>query len=211
VVGVVKDVQMSDPTPSAVSVGAYYMPQAQSSNNIFSMALVARTSLDPDAFFAQARKQIAAIDPELPLYSTDTMEALMSQGFVGRRVPMLVAGAFGVVALLLAALGIYGVLAYGVAERRREIGIRMALGSTAGHVFGLVLGDGATITAAGLAFGLAGGYALSSAMNSVLFGVAATDARVLAGVVALLAVVALVATFVPARRASRVNPIEALQ
>ncbi len=209
VVGVVKEVQMSDPTPSSVPVGAYYMPQAQVSDN--GMVLVLRTGLDPDAVIAQARKQITAIDPELPLYSADTMEALMTQGFVGRRVPMLIAGAFGVVALLLAALGIYGVLAYGVAERRREIGIRMALGSTAREVFGLVLGDGAKITGVGLALGLAGGLALSRAMNSVLYGVTATDVRVLAGVVLLLAVVALVATFVPARRASRVSPIEALQ
>jgi ABC-type antimicrobial peptide transport system permease subunit len=124
---------------------------------------------------------------------------------------MLIAAAFGLVALLLAALGIYGVLAYGVAERRREIGIRLALGSTAREVFGLVLGDGAKITVVGLALGLAGGFGLSRVMTSVLYGVTATDARVLAGVVALLALVALVATFVPARRASRVSPIEALQ
>jgi ABC-type antimicrobial peptide transport system permease subunit len=124
---------------------------------------------------------------------------------------MLIAGGFGLVALLLAALGIYGVLAYGVAERRREIGIRMALGSSARQVFGLVLGDGAKITVAGLVVGLAGGLALSGVMDRVLFGVTATDARVLGGVALLLALVALVATIVPARRAAKVNPMNALQ
>jgi predicted permease len=209
VVGVVKNVQMNDPSPSRIAVGAYYIPVAQDSSN--AMLLVTRTTMDRDAFIAQARKQIAAIDPELPLYSAETMDELMEQGFVGRRVPMLVAAAFGVVALLLAALGIYGVLAYGVAERRREIGIRMALGSSARQVFGLVLGDGAKITAAGLALGLAGGVALSGVMDRVLYGVAATDIRVLAGVALVLAVVALIATVVPARRAAKVNPINALQ
>jgi predicted permease len=209
VVGVVQNVQMSDPSPSVVPIGAYYMPLAQDPSSAF--MLVARTSLDTDAFIGQARKQIAAIDAELPLYSTETMETLMEQGFVGRRVPMLIAGAFGIVALLLAALGIYGVLAYGVAERKREIGIRMALGSTARQVFGLVLGDGAKITVAGLALGLAGGVALSGVMERVLFGVAATDARVLGAVAVILALVALVATVVPARRASKVNPMTALQ
>ena len=209
VVGVVKTVQMQDPTPSVNAVGAYYMPSAQDPDNY--MVLVARTPQDSDAFLAQARKQIQAIDPELPLYGSSTMETLMDQGFVGRRVPMLVAGAFGIVALLLAALGIYGVLAYGVAERKREIGIRMALGSTTREVFGLVLGDGVKITAAGIVLGLAGGFALSGVINRVLYGVTATDTRVLMGVVLLLALVALVATFVPARRASKVSPLTALQ
>jgi predicted permease len=209
VVGVVKNVQMSDPSPSNVPVGAYYMPQAQDPSA--AMMLVARTSLDRDAFVAQARRQIAQLDPELPLYSAETMEDMMDEGFVGRRVPMLIAGAFGLVALLLAALGIYGVLAYGVAERRREIGIRMALGSSARQVFGLVLGDGAKITIAGLVVGLAGGLALGGVMDRVLFGVTATDARVLGGVALVLALVALVATVVPARRAANVNPINALQ
>jgi len=209
VVGVVKNVQMNDPSPSRIAVGAYYIPVSQDATN--GMMLVTRTTMDRDAFVAQARKQIAAIDPELPLYSAETMDELMEQGFVGRRVPMLVAAAFGVVALLLAALGIYGVLAYGVAERRREIGIRMALGSSARQVFGLVLGDGAKITVAGLALGLAGGVALSGVMDRVLFGVTATDVRVLGGVALVLSVVALVATVVPARRAAKVNPISALQ
>ncbi len=209
VVGVVKNVQWNDPSPSRISVGAYYIPVAQDPTN--GMVLVTRTTLERDAFVTQARKQIAAIDPDLPLYSAETMTDLMEQGFVGRRVPMLVAGAFGLVALLLAALGIYGVLAYGVAERRREIGIRMALGSSTRQVFGLVLGDGAKITVAGLVLGLAGGVALSGAMDRVLYGVRATDIRVLGAVALVLAVVALVATVVPARRASKVNPINALQ
>ena len=169
--------------------------------------LVVRTALDPDAFINQVRKQIAAIDPELPLYSIDTMEARLDEGFVGRQVPMLVAAAFGVVALLLAALGIYGVLAYGVAQRRREIGIRMALGSTTREVFGLVLRRrdqdrrrSASSPGAVMA------YFVGRAMQTQLYEVRATDPTVAGLVVALLVVVALIATLVPARRAAKVNP-----
>ena len=123
---------------------------------------------------------------------------------------MLVAAAFGVVALFLAALGIYGVLAYGVAQRRREIGIRMALGSTTREVFGLVLGDGLRIVGVGLVAGLVMAYFVGRAMQTQLYEVRATDPTVVGLVMLLLAVVALIATLVPARRAAKVSPTVAL-
>ncbi len=123
---------------------------------------------------------------------------------------MLIASAFAGVALLLAAIGIYGVLAYGVSQRRREIGIRMALGSTAQRIFQLVIGDGLRIVIVGLMLGLVGGVFVGRAMEQRLFQVRPTDPWVLSAVVGILAIVALAATLVPARRAAKVNPIQAL-
>jgi len=208
VVGVVKEVQMGDPVSDYRAVGAYYMPHSQVASS--GVALVVRTAAEPDAFIGQVRKQIAAIDPELPLYSIDTMETRIDDGFLGRKVPMLVAAAFGAVALFLAALGIYGVLAYGVAQRRREIGIRMALGSTAREVFGLVLGDGLRIVGIGLLAGLVMAYFVGRAMQTQLYQVRATDPTVVGLVILLLAAVALIAMLVPARRAAKVSPTVAL-
>ena len=119
---------------------------------------------------------------------------------------MLIAVAFGVVALFLSAIGIYGVLAYGVTQRRREIGIRMALGSTRGQIFGLVLGDGARIVGIGVALGLAGAYFVGKAMEKQLFQVAPSDPWVIATVIVTLSAIALIAVVIPARRAARVNP-----
>jgi predicted permease len=208
VVGVVKEVQMEDPTAEIKRVGAYYIPHSQDPSN--GNVLTVRTTTDSDAIMGQVRKVIASIDPELPLYSINTMETRLDDGFIGRRVPMLVAAAFAIVALFLAALGIYGVLAYGVAERRREIGIRMALGSSARQINALVLGDGARIVGVGLAIGLVLAYFVGRAMQAQLYEVQSTDPTVVGMVIGVLAVVALIATLVPARRASKVSPTVAL-
>ncbi len=208
VVGVVKTVQMADPSSTFIPVGSYYMPVTQDSAHGLMLAI--RTRTDPGSVMPAVRQKINPIDPDLPLYGVATMRSRMDDQFTGRRVPMLVGLGFGVAALLLAAIGIYGVLAYGVAQRRREIGIRMALGSTARDAFRVVLADGVRIVGVGLALGLAGAYFVGRAMRSQLFGVQPTDPRVVALVVAVLAVVALAAMIVPARRASRVNPLIAL-
>lgn len=208
VVGVVKDVQIHGIGLDREPVGAYYFPMSQSPNR--GMALVVRTAGDPEALIPSLRSALAGIDPELPLYNIRTMGARVDESLLPRRVPMFLAMAFAGVALLLAAVGIYGVLAYGVTQRQREIGIRMALGSTAGNVFGLVLTEGAKIIGAGLALGLAGTALLAQAIGSLLYGVQPMDPLVIASVAGALVVVAFVAVLIPARRASRVSPLTAL-
>jgi len=138
------------------------------------------------------------------------MEERLDRSLVQRRVPMVIAMAFGVVALFLAAIGVYGVLAAQVTERRREIGIRMALGSSASDVFRLVMRDGARMALLGIVAGCAGTAGLARLMAGLLYGVRPTDPVVVGGVALLLATVALVATWLPARRAARVNPAVAL-
>jgi predicted permease len=208
VVGVVKEVQLTGLASNDRKVGAYYFPATQQPSH--GMIVAVRTRGTPEALVESIRKTIAAIDPSLPLFDTHTMAERLDSSLVSRRVPMLLAAGFGIVALLLSAIGIYGVLAYGVAQRRREIGIRMALGSTARDVFGLVLGDGAKIIGVGLALGLAGSYVAGRAMKGLLYGVQPMDPRVLGVVAITLATVALLATMIPARRAAKVNPLVAL-
>jgi predicted permease len=208
VVGVVKEVSILGPDSPFAPVGAYYFPFSQSPSRSVYLAL--RTTMDPESVVNTLRAKIAAIDSELPLYGVRTMVQRMDNSLISRRVPMLLAIAFASVELLLAAIGVYGVLAYQVAQRRREIGIRMALGSTTREVFSLVLRDGIKIAAAGLTAGLVGTYFVSRAMASLLYNVAPMDPFVVGTVAFVLTSVALAATFIPARRASKVNPLTAL-
>jgi putative ABC transport system permease protein len=145
---------------------------------------------------------------ELPFYNVLSMRARVEESVAGRRTALAVA--FAVIALLLATIGIYGVLAYQVTQRTREIGIRMALGSDARRVFALVLGEGAGLLAIGFAVGLAGAFAMRRALQGELYGVDPMEPRVAAGVAGMLAVVALVACALPARCASRIDPVIAL-
>ncbi len=188
--------------------GAYYFPYRQRPQR--GMGLAVRTAGDPAAMTGSVRRALAAIDSELPLYNVRTMEERTSESLVDRRTPTLLAGGFAVVALFLAAIGIYGVLAYQVSQRRREIGIRMALGAGAPRIFGLVLWEGAAIVGLGALIGLAGAYLLRQTIESELYGVAAMDPLVVAIVGAVLLAVALVACIVPARRASKTDPVVAL-
>jgi predicted permease len=208
VVGVVKDVQYDGLATGKTSVGTYYFPYAQSPVN--SMGLLVRTSRPGEVIVPELQKAIASLDPMLPLYAVHTMDEYVSDALISRRVPMLLAMAFAGVSLFLSAIGIYGVLAYGVAQRRREIGIRLALGSTSREVFGLVLSDGLKIVAAGLVLGLGGLIALRQALSAVLFGVTPMDPIVIASVAGALSAVALLAMVIPAQRAASVNPASAL-
>lgn len=208
VVGVVDDVTMFGLADEDRRVGAVYYPAMQTLPAQF--AFVARTSLDPEPIVAAMRREISVIDPELPFYDVQPMTQRIDESLVARRMPMLLAMAFGTVALFLSAIGIYGVLAYQVAQRRREIGIRMALGSTMSAVFGLVVRDGARIVAIGLAAGLAGAFATAKYIETQLFGIEPLDPMVIAGVALLLGVVSFLAVAIPARRAARVNPMVAL-
>ncbi len=208
VVGVVREVQHRELAAATEPVGTYYFPWAQSPDRTLFLAM--RTTVTPESVVNSLRTKIAAIDPEVPVFGVRTMVERMDESLVGRRVPMLLAIAFAGVALFLSAVGVYGVLSYQVSQRRREIGIRMALGSTTREVFTLVLRDGLTIAAAGLVFGLVGTYFVGQTMQSLLFDVAPMDPLVVGLVAALLTMVAIAATLIPARRASRVSPLTAL-
>jgi len=208
VVGVVANVHLTGLTPKDAPVGAYYFPYAQQQAR--SIVIAVRTARDPEAVITPLRSALASIDRELPLYDVRTMEERLDRSLVQRRMPMVIATAFGAVALFLAAIGVYGVLAAQVTERRREIGIRMALGSSASDVFRLVLRDGARMTLVGIVVGLAGTAAVARLISGLLYGVRPTDPVVIGGVAILLATVALVATWLPARRAARVNPAAVL-
>jgi predicted permease len=188
--------------------GAYYFPHRQRS--LRGMGLAVRTSGEPKALVDQLRRAVAQVDRELPLYNIRTMGERTSETLVDRRTPTLIAGGFAVVALFLAAIGIYGVLAYQVSQRRREIGIRMALGAGAPRIFALVLSEGAIIVTIGASLGLVGAFFLRRTLESVLYGVSAMDAGVVIAVATLLALVAMLACVIPARRAARTDPTVAL-
>ncbi len=159
---------------------------------------------------AAVRHEVAQIDPELPFYGVRTMEDRLSASLVDRRTPTLLATGFAAVALFLAAIGIYGVLAYQVTQRRREIGIRMALGADTGSIFGLVLREGGAIVLFGATFGMIGAFLLRQTLQAQLYEVGAMDPRVVGAVAGMLALVALAACLLPARRAARTDPMIAL-
>ena len=208
VVGVVKEVQFDGLATSTLPVGSVYIALAQSP--IRGFALVIKSSIDGASTVSSIRAAVAAIDPTLPFYSVKSMGQYVDEALLPRRIPMLLAGGFAVVALLLSAIGIYGVLAYGVAQRRREIGIRLALGSTGMEVFRLIIREGATIVGVGVALGFAGLVALRHALTAVLYNVTPLDATVLVSVTGGLALVAFFAMVIPARRAAHVSPSTAL-
>jgi putative ABC transport system permease protein len=208
IVGVVGDVKLTGLVDTDERAGTYYFPAAQSP--IRSVAFALKAEATPDSLIAPVRREIAQIDPELPLYGVEPMARRLDQSLLDRRAPMLLAVSFGAVALLLSAIGIYGVLAYQVAQRTKEIGIRVALGSDAARIFALVLREGAAIVGLGLALGVAGAVAVKRALETQLYGVSALDPRVLSVVVVLLAVVALAASIMPAWRAARIDPIRVL-
>ena len=208
VVGVVGETKMAGLVTSDTRLGTYYFPLPQ--DDLRTMTLAIRTKGDPLAVTSAVRQALASIDPELPLYSVKTMDDRIGESLSDRRTPMMLAAMFALVALFLAAMGLYGVLAYQVAQRRKEIGIRMALGSEPRGIFTLVLREGITLLAAGLVVGLGGAFAIRRAMESQLYGVSAMDPLVLAGVAGVLGSVAVTACAIPARRASRIDPTAAL-
>ena len=151
------------------------------------------------------------MDRAQPVYQIETVEELLRDQVSGTRLVAALMGLFSVVAVLLAGVGIYGVVAWSVAERTHEIGVRMALGAARSSVFSLVLRRAMLLAVAAVAAGAAAAYALARVLASVIYGVSPTDAGVFTGVAALLAMVAFAATWIPARRATRVDPVEALR
>jgi ABC-type antimicrobial peptide transport system permease subunit len=208
VVGVIGDMKLQNLVEGQHAVGAYYFPMAQEASRGLTFAI--RTAGDPHALSNSVRSAINAIDRELPVFDLQTMDERTERSLANRRSPVLLSLSFGGVALLLSAIGIYGVLAYLVTQRRKEIGIRIALGSSAAAIFELVLKEGVLLVAAGFVFGGIGAAALRRSLESELFGVTATDPVVLITVTAVLALVALTACALPARRATKIDPIVAL-
>jgi predicted permease len=209
VIGVVGTVKASGLTERATDhVGAYYFPYAQDPGRAIAVAV--RTSGDPVALTTTVRRTLSAVDPELAFFDAAAMPQRVERSLERRRTPMLLATSFAVVALLLASIGIYGVLAYQVSQRTREIGIRMALGSDATSVLRMVLREGVGLAAIGLVIGIAGAFALRRVIASELYGITALDPTVMLAVIGLLALASIVACLGPARRAAKVNPVVAL-
>jgi predicted permease len=214
VVGVVREVKLQSLTQEDQSVGAYYfpvrqnMPPPQAQGIAFHYAI--ETAGDPAALGAAVRRSITEIDRELALFDVLTMTERVSRSLMSRRSPVVLSFSFAVVALFLSAIGIYGVLAYVVTQRSREIGIRIALGSSGRRIFELVLREGLALIGIGFAFGAAGVLALRRSLQSQLFGITATDPLVVAFVCAVLAIIGTAACALPARRAARINPLVSL-
>jgi len=173
--------------------------------------LVLHTALPPQSLVAEVRQQVRALDPDLPLFRIRTMEQLVAQHTAGARTETLLVGLFAGLALLLAAVGIYGVMAYLVAQRTPEIGIRMALGARRSDVLRLVIGRGLKLTLIGIAIGNAAALGLTRFLASLLYDVKPTDQVTFIAVSLILTTAALLACFVPARRATKVDPMVALR
>jgi len=207
IIGVVGDVKHFG--PDAESRPQIYISHLQSPAKW--MSLIVRTARNPLSLVAAARAELRAIDPAQPVYDIQTLDALVSQSIAPRRFAMLLLATFAMVALLLGAIGIYGVISYGVSKRTHEIGIRMALGARRHDVLGLVVRRGMKLALIGVGAGLAGALAASRVLQSLLFEVQPFDPLVFLLVTLTLTAVALLACWLPARRASKVDPMEALR
>ena len=181
--------------------------QDYSSNGI----VIVRTKSNPESMVGAVRGQVQSLDPNLPLFDVNTLSAHMRLALFPARVAATVLGVFGLVALMLAAIGVYGITSYAVAQRTHEIGVRLALGAQLGDVLRLVLRQGLKLTIIGAAIGVFGAYLATRAITSVLYGVSATDPLTFGFVSLLLVAVALLACYVPARRATKVEPLVALR
>jgi putative ABC transport system permease protein len=207
VVGVVADVKfegLTEVTPLQV-----YLPLMQQSPR--SIAVMLRTSADPTTVAHAVENAVHKLDRDLPVYSVRTMDDLVNASIARQRMAVIIFVTFAGIALLLAAIGLYGVISHGVTERTHEIGVRMALGAERRHVLSLVVRQGLTMAVVGTAIGMAGALALARTIQSLLYGVSATDPATFAWVAVALLSVALVACYVPAWRAARVDPTQALR
>jgi predicted permease len=210
VVGVVRDVRFESLGGSIDRIGTAYFPQTQAPPMRRVRWMAIKSIGEPAAIVRAARAAVTEIDPDLPIADIQTMSQRTARSLVSERLATTLAATFAVIALFLSMLGIYGVLANVVARRTREIGIRMALGSTVGEIFRLVLREGAVLITAGLLLGLAGAVAMAEVMKGLLFGVQPTDPVLLGGVALATGLMALFACVAPARRAARVDPVDVL-
>jgi putative ABC transport system permease protein len=207
IVGVVGDTKLYGLTnPARFEVYAPFLQWPASE-----MDLLVKTSVDPAAMTSAIRAAIASIDKDQPIFAISTMNQLVSDSVSTRTFTLILLGFFSGLALVLAAIGIYGVISYSVAQRTRDIGIRMALGASRRDVLHDVLGLGLRLTIFGLIFGLIGAFAVTRVLSSLLYGVHATDAVTFAAVSLVLIAVAVLASYLPARRAMHIDPIVALR
>ena len=207
IVGVVNSVKQD--ALDAESRIAYYRFQGQTPSR--AMNVVVRSATEPAGLTGAVTREIRTLDPDLPIYKMRTMEERVEASLAERRFSMLLLTLFAVLALGLAAIGIYGVMSYLVGQGTREFGIRLALGAAPRDLLLLVVRQGMSIAVVGMVLGLAGAFALTRFMRTLLYGVQASDPVTFAAIAATLTLVALVACFVPARRAARIDPIVSLR
>ncbi len=208
IVGVIGNVKLGHLTADATPI--LYVPQAQNVWRRVSWFAV-RTRIDPAALSGAVRHEMGEMDSEQPIEQLGPLEQTLSNQYAEPRFQAGLMGAFAGLALVLAVVGIYGVNAHAVSQRRHEIGLRMALGATPERVLRDTIGEGLKLTACGIALGLAGAWAAASVLRSVLVGVSATDPLTLGGVAIFLAVAAAAACYIPAQRAARIDPAIALR
>jgi predicted permease len=216
IVGIVRHVEQYNLDGQAIQTPQFYLnfnqiPAERLPGSTRRINLLTRTDVAPTSLTSAVRGQISALNKDQPVFNVRTMEEIVSQSIAPRRFSMLLLAVFAVVALALASIGIYGMMSYSVAQRTREIGLRMTLGAQRGNVLRLVIGHGMKLALAGVALGLIAALALTRTMKNLLFGVSATDPMTFVVIALLLALVALLACWVPARRATKVDPMVALR
>jgi putative ABC transport system permease protein len=211
VIGVAGDVKQMGPQKDAPL--AIYVPYAQAPRPFFLsfMTIVARTDSNPLSMANTLRRTVQSVDPDMPLFDVASMEQLAYQSVASPRFNAILLACFAALAVILAVVGVYGVLSYSVAQRTQEIGIRTALGASHGHVLRMLVGQGIRLTAIGVATGVVAALALTRLMASLLYGVGTTDLLTFAATSFLLAAVAMLASYIPARRATKVDPMVALR
>jgi putative ABC transport system permease protein len=207
IVGVIADEKVGglDDTRSA----GMYVPMEQSPN--FNMSIIVRASVDPNSLIKSIETQVRSIEKDQALTEIRTLERIKDESMAGNRLRTMLLTVFASIALLLAGIGIYGVMSYSVAQRSHELGVRCALGASAWQLVALVLRSGALMTIIGLVIGIAGAFAVTRTLTTLLFSVTPNDPLTLGAVGVTLAAIALVACYLPARRVTRVDPIEALR
>jgi predicted permease len=188
---------------------AFYLPQTQYVTRAMNVAM--RSSNNPTALAGAVKQQIQELNPDLPLYNLSTMQQRFDTSLARRRFTMMVLGAFAAISLGLAVIGVYGLIAYLVGQGTREVGIRLALGATRANIISLIVRGGMTLAFWGVGIGIGGALLVSRLMRSLLFGVGSTDAATFLAVPTLLACIAFLASYVPARRASRIDPSTSLR
>jgi putative ABC transport system permease protein len=207
IVGVVGDIRhnglTAEPRPTV------FLAQSQVPG--YYTYIVVRTAAEPKRMAAAIRREVRQVDPSQPIADVQPMEQYVSTALARPRLYAILLATFASLALLLAAVGLYGLMAYAVSRRTHEIGVRMALGAQKSDLLGLIIKNGMTLTLIGVAIGLAIAFALTRLMTTLLFGVTPTDAITFASVSAFLMLVALIACYIPARRATKVDPLVALR